>query len=98
MNSAELEEKLKELISRPYEDTWFEFKTNVAAHHASITVEGIGEYISALSNGACISNKDFGYLVLGVADGVHIVVGTNFTPRTHKVGNQDFELWLRTLL
>ena len=45
LNSTELEEKLKELISQPYEDTWFEFKTNVAAHHASITPERILEYI-----------------------------------------------------
>ena len=98
MTSTELEKVLKELISQPYEDAWFEFKTNVASHHASVSTEGIGEYISALSNGACIANKDFGYLVLGVEDGSHKIVGTNFVPRTSKIGNQDFELWLRTLL
>ena len=98
MQQNELQQLVQSLISESQEQTWFEFKTNVAAQKASVNPEGIGEYISALSNGACIANKDFGYLVLGIQDRTHAVVGTNFHPRTHKIGNQDFELWLRTLL
>jgi predicted HTH transcriptional regulator len=32
----------------------------------------------ALANGACIANKDFGYLVLGVEDKTQKIIGTNF--------------------
>lgn len=98
MQQKELEQLLQGLLSESQEQTWLEFKTNVAQQKASVTPEGIGEYISALSNGACIANKDFGYLVLGIQDGTHAVIGTNFHPSTYKIGNQDFELWLRTLL
>ncbi len=98
MEQNDLQELLQGLLSESHEQAWLEFKTNVAVQKASVTPEGIGEYISALSNGACISNKDFGYLVLGIKDVTHAVVGTNFNPRTYKIGNQDFELWLRTLL
>lgn len=98
MQEQDLHTLLQSLLSEDREQAWLEFKTNVALQKASITPEGIGEYISALSNGACISNKDFGYLVLGIQDKTHAVVGTNFKPYQYKIGNQDFELWLRTML
>lgn len=75
-----------------------EFKTNIAVSNASITPEGVGEYISALSNGSAINNRDFGYLVLGIEDGTKKVVGTNLKMSSYKVGNQDFELWLRNFI
>ena len=98
MNNDELILLLETLLGNSEEQNWLEFKTNVAKTRASITPEGIGEYISALSNSACVFNKDYGYLVLEVKDKTHKVVGTNFKPRQLKIGNQDFELWLRTLL
>lgn len=98
MQTAELHTLLDKLLHTPGEQTWLEFKTNVAKQNASVTPEGIGEYISALSNGACIANKDFGYLVLGVEDVTQKIVGTSFKPSSFKIGNQDFELWLRTLV
>ncbi len=98
MKNDELIELLEALLSEPEEQSWLEFKTNVAKQRTSVTPEGIGEYISALSNGACLFNKDYGYLVLGVEDRTHKVIGTNLKPRQFKIGNQDFELWLRTLL
>lgn len=98
MEERELHILLLSLLAESREQPWLEFKTNVALNNASVTPEGIGEYLSALSNGACISNKDFGYLVLGIQDETHTVVGTNFKPYQYKIGNQDFELWLRTLL
>jgi len=98
MRTEELHTLLEKLVLTPGEQTWLEFKTNVAKQNASVTPEGIGEYISALSNGACIANKDFGYLVLGIEDEAQKIVGTNFKPSSFKIGNQDFELWLRTLV
>lgn len=64
----------------------------------SITNDQIGEYISAMSNGATISNKPFGYLIWGVVDNTHEVKGTNFYFTGAKQGNQDLELWIRNLL
>ncbi|HAN76303.1 MAG TPA: transcriptional regulator [Bacteroidales bacterium] len=85
---------LKEIIAQPTETQWIEFKMG----KGSITNDQIGEYISAISNGAAISNKPFGYIAWGVEDGTHSVKGTNFSFVGAKEGNQDLELWLRNLI
>jgi len=77
------------------ETEWLEFKTNIGESHCSITYEGVGNYISGLSNSACLKYKSHGYLVLGVEDSTWNVVGTNLRMPTAKFGNQDYELWLR---
>jgi ATP-dependent DNA helicase RecG len=63
---------LRELCKLPQETEWVEFKVNEAEP------KEIGEYISALSNGATLTAKAFGYLVWGIRDGDHAVVGTAF--------------------
>lgn len=63
---------LKELASFPKETEWVEFK------HNGIRPEDLGEYISALANSAALLGKTHGYLVWGVRDEDHAVVGTNF--------------------
>lgn len=98
MQEEDLHSLLEELFQQNGEQTWLEFKSNVAPQRASITLEGIGEYISALANGATISNQDFGYLILGIEDQTKNVIGTNFKPSVYKIGNQDFELWLRLFI
>lgn len=95
MEEKDLHTLINSLLQEPEEKAWLEYKTNIAVNNASITPEGVGEYISALSNGAAINNRDFGYLVLGIEDGTKKVVGTNLKMSSYKVGNQDFELWLR---
>lgn len=77
------------------ETEWLEMKTNISESHASITYEGVGKYLSGLSNSACVHYKDYGYLVLGVVDGTWNVVGTNLNMSAAKYNQQDFELWLR---
>lgn len=72
MNEQQLIELLNELVKQPHESEWVEFKLNF--HSA----EEIGERISALSNGACIHNQPFGYLVFGVEDKTQIIKGTTF--------------------
>jgi len=69
-----------------------EFKKNKAID------QEIGEYISALSNGACLHDMDKAYLVFGVENETHNIVGTSFSPKRAKVGNQDLEYWLVTQL
>lgn len=78
------------LLSR--ETEWLEFKEN------NCKPEEIGEYISALSNGASILEKPFGYLIFGVKDSSLIVTGTDFMPSKEKIGNQELENWLATQL
>jgi ATP-dependent DNA helicase RecG len=92
MTTLDLTPLLHDLCSQPQEQQWLEFKLNGAGH------EQIGEYISAISNGATLANKPFGYLVWGVEDGTHKIKVTTFTFVNAKHGNQDLELWLRTYL
>ena len=94
MKTEDLHNLLLELTSYPKETPWIEFKMG----KGSITNLQIGEYISAMSNGATINNKPFGYLVWGVEDGTLQIRGTNFSFNMAKEGNQDLELWVRTLL
>jgi len=94
MKTENLYNLLLELTSYPAETQWIEFKMG----KGSITNVQIGEYISAMSNGATISNKPLGYLVWGVEDGTHHIKGTNFSFLSAKEGTQDLELWVRNLL
>ena len=95
MANAELIDLLEELTSFPVETEWIEFKMD----KGSVSDEQIGEYISAMSNGATIANKPFGYMVWGVEDETHVVKGTNFTfVHAKHGGNQDLELFLRLYL
>ena len=92
MNEQQLKELLNELVKQPSESEWIEFKLNFHSF------DEIGERISALSNGACLHNKPFGYLVFGVEDTTHIIKGTTFKPKLHKKGNEGLEHWLATRL
>jgi ATP-dependent DNA helicase RecG len=83
---------LESLRALPHETEWVEFK------HNKVDPEEIGEYISALSNSATLTGKAHGYLVWGVADATHEIVGTTFSPGSCKVGNQDIEPWLVQLV
>lgn len=75
-----------------------EFKTNIGECHSSITFEGVGEYISAMANAACLQDKETAYLVLGVQDNTWEIVGTNLRMATQKYKGQEFEFWLRLKL
>lgn len=81
-----------ELCSLPCETEWVEFKANLAEP------QEIGEYLSALANSAALAGKAFAYLVWGVSDSDHSRIGTAFSPRTVKVGNEELENWLLHLL
>lgn len=89
MNTLELHSLLDRLRAEPRETEWLEFKTN------RYVPQLLGEYISALSNSACLHGKPRGYLVFGIEDETHNVVGTTFDPATEKgKGNQPLPLWL----
>lgn len=80
------------LVAKSKETEWLEFKHNF---HSK---EEIGERISAISNSAYLSNRPFGYIVFGIDDESHDVVGTNLYGKQKMVGNEDLESWLSTRL
>jgi len=85
-------EDLKEIIAYTGENEWIEFKVN------DYNPQEIGEYISALSNSACLHNKEYGYLIFGIENSSKEIVGTSFKPKQYKVGNEELENWIATQL
>ena len=83
---------LEELRKLPKETAWVEFKHNKA------NPEDIGEYLSALSNVAALEGKASAYLVWGIEDRTHNILGTSFDPGIAKKGNEELENWLVRLL
>lgn len=69
-----------------------EFKEN------NFKLEEVGEYISALSNSAALNGQNKGYILWGVRDKTHDIVGTSVNPSQKKVGNEDLQNWLIRLL
>ena len=83
---------LREFCALPKETEWVEFKENMA------DPQEIGEYISALSNSAALCGKSAAYLVWGVSNNSHDIVGTSFKPHTARKGSEELESWLLRLL
>ena len=78
MNTAELTALLDRLRAEPHEAEWLEFKANRYGPQV------LGEYLSALANSACLLGKPRAYLVFGIEDGTHTVLGTAFDPLAEK--------------
>ena len=74
------------------EQEWVEFKVDNAKP------DEIGEYISALSNGAVLADRDTAYLIWGVRDHDREIVGTSFDPARMRVGGEEITNWLIRLL
>lgn len=83
---------VRELCRLPRETEWVEFKLN------NSDPQEIGEYISALSNAAALNGKANGYLVWGVENETHAILGTEFSPSAARKGNEPLETWLLRLL
>jgi ATP-dependent DNA helicase RecG len=92
MDAINLKKTIDELRTLSKETEWVEFKVNY------VKPEEIGKHISALSNSACLYEKQHAYLVFGIEDKTHKVVGTGFKPKHYKVGNEELENWLARLL
>jgi predicted HTH transcriptional regulator len=88
MNTPQrLVDLVNDLLGRR-EATWVEFKRNNA------DPEKIGVLASAISNAARLSGQKTGYVLWGVEDCTHSIIGTIVDPEAHRVGNQVFALWL----
>jgi ATP-dependent DNA helicase RecG len=92
LSATNLRGLLLQLVDLPHETEWVEHKRD------NDSPEEIGEYLSALSNSAKLHGKDAGFIVWGVTDGAHELIGTAFKPREAKVGNEELESWLSRLL
>jgi len=79
---------LRELCNLPNETEWVEFKHNNADPLM------VGEYISALANSAALLGKQAAYMVWGVDDDTHEVIGTQFKPSSSRHKQQELESWL----
>lgn len=89
MSDEELRSLIDELRSQPSETEWLEFK------HNNANPQEVGEYISALSNSAKLHNQPQGYILWGIENSTHAVLGTTFTSGTAKgQGNEPLEAWL----
>ena len=80
---------VKELCKLPKETGWVEFK------HNNEDPKMIGEDISALANTATLKDRDFAYMIFGVDDTSHDIIGTSVRLPLQKKGNEDLENWLR---
>lgn len=77
-----------ELAGLTKETGWLELKCNNADPQA------IGEYISALANTAALEDKPHAYMLWGVDDVSHAIVGTSFNAAQKRMGNEELESWL----
>ena len=87
-----LDRLIIELCKQPEETTWLEFKHNNYDPHM------IGNDISALANSAALYEKSCAYMIWGVDDKTHEIVGTDYNLQNLKKGSQELENWLRSLL
>ena len=83
---------VRELVKLPNETAWVEFK------HNNYSADLIGEDISALSNAAAYYEKEHAYMIWGVDNVTHEIVGTDMDQYSQLVGKQEIESWLRLTL
>ena len=83
---------VRELCKLPAETSWLEFK------HNNDDPDTIGEYLSALSNAAALDGKAHAYLIWGIENESHAVLGTTFAPAKARKGGEELESWLLRLL
>lgn len=83
---------IEKLIHLNEETPWVEFK------HNNYEPNMIGKDISALANSATLHDRNCAYMVWGVNDKTHEIIGTDYNLQSLKKGNQELENWLRSLL
>lgn len=83
---------LREFTKLPTEVEWVEFKVN------NKDPERIAKYISGMSNIATILGQPMAYIVWGIDNDSHEIVGTDFHYRESKRGNEELEAWLMRII
>ena len=80
---------ISELCKHPSETEWIEFKVN------NSNPETIGKNISALANSAVLHGRTRAYIVWGIEDETHDMIGTKLFSYKMKKGSEPLEAWLR---
>ena len=92
LNKNYINDIILSAIKNPEETPCIEFKVN------NRDPQEIGEYISALSNTAALFNQEHAFLIWGVTNDTHEIVGTTFNPQKEKINGQGIDLWISTQL
>lgn len=92
MDNTKLQQIVRHFAAQDAERAHVEFKVDNA------DPKTIGENISGIANLLTKNNIPRGYIIWGVEDDSHSIVGTTFNPNTKKVGNEDLLLWLKKYL
>jgi ATP-dependent DNA helicase RecG len=88
LDTLQFQNLVKQLASQPKEAEWLELKHNNEDPYE------IGEYISALSNATALLERRRAYILWGINDLTHEILGTKFRPREVKIKGQELESWL----
>lgn len=88
----ELQRIVRELLNNSFEAECVEFKLDNAKP------DEIGEYLSAMANAAALLGKPQAWLIWGIDNNTHEVLGTKFNPAVTKVGGEELENWLLRVL
>jgi predicted HTH transcriptional regulator len=88
MNNDKLVQVIEYFSSQPTEYPHVEFKED----NSDPTT--MAKNISAIANTLIKENIPRGYIIWGVTNDKHDIVGTKFNPDTKKCGNEDIVLWL----
>lgn len=91
-----MEENLTNLVetfvNNHQEKEWLEFKRD------NDNAEMIGKDICALANGAALLERPHAYMIWGIDDQSHQILGTKFSPYEKCRGNQELISWLHEML
>ena len=83
---------LETLRALPRETDWLEFKVS------NFDPDSTGQYISGLANSAMLDGQKHAYMVWGIEDISHKIVGTTVRLAEQKKGSEDFLLFLAKYL
>lgn len=92
MSKERLQALVEDLRNLPAELSWVEFKKNNYTHQL------IGKSVSALANSARLADKEVAYLVWGIQDETHEIIGTDFEPSKELVSREPLEMWLTKMI
>lgn len=88
MDNEHLLALIEDLRNRPSEATLLEFKEN------NTDLNRMGRLVSGIANAAALHEQSHGYVVWGIEDGTHKVVGTSFEPEKAQSKGQPLEFAL----
>ena len=91
-NNEDIEKKLDELIASQFETEVTEFKEA----KNSFSFDELGQYFSALSNEANLHNKNCAWIIFGIEDKKHKIVGTKYRNNDKELNSLKEEIARQT--